>query len=384
MAIASFHVSGYRSIKDLRVELGQVNVFVGPNGCGKSNLYQSLVLLAASSRGQLGATLALEGGIHSALWAGPRGHTRRQEPVRLHLSAQTRELDYQIRCGPVTNPGHYPNPDPDPEAPRTLPSQFLMDPEVKEELLSFQGAGARSIPFLQRESGTAWIRDDEGRRVTYPFDLEATESVLAQVKDPHRYPHLLAVLRELQGWRFYHQFRSDSLAAVRRPQPGVRTPVLDPEGRHLAAALQTIREVGDHRGLEEALTDAFPGARLHIESPGGRFELALATPGLARSLRTRELSDGTLRYLCLLAALLSPRPPALMAFNEPENSLHPDLLAPLARLIHRASRFSQIWVTTHSGPLAAAIEEASERPAMQLEKVQGETRIVGQGPYGPL
>jgi predicted ATPase len=101
-------------------------------------------------------------------------------------------------------------------------------------------------------------------------------------------------------------------------------------------------------------------------------------PGFHDPFDARELSDGTLRYLCLLAALLSPRPPSVLALNEPETSIHPDLLEPLARLLLRASRSSQLWITTHSEALAAMIERESGSAPIRLEKVDGETRVVGQ------
>jgi predicted ATPase len=104
----------------------------------------------------------------------------------------------------------------------------------------------------------------------------------------------------------------------------------------------------------------------------------LITPGLQRPLYAKELSDGSLRYLCLLAALLSVHPPSLLAFNEPETSLHPDLLDPLAELIVKASRKSQIWITTHSTALAGYIEKHSGVPPVRLEKVEGATKLVGE------
>lgn len=110
------------------------------------------------------------------------------------------------------------------------------------------------------------------------------------------------------------------------------TPILAHDGRDLAAALQTIVEIGDAKGLHDAVAAAFPGASLVIEYRSG-FSVGLKTPGLTRPLAARELSDGTLRYLCLLAALMSPRPPSLIALNEPESSLHADLLEPLAKLL---------------------------------------------------
>src|SRR5262249_43392934 len=122
----------------------------------------------------------------------------------------------------------------------------------------------------------------------------------------------------------------------------------------------------------------FPGARLVIDHADGSFAVSLKMPGLMRSLAARELSDGTIRYLCLVAALMSPRPPTLLALNEPETSLHPDLLEPLGRLMVKASRSSQLWVVTHSQRLADLVERHSGEPAIRLELVNGETRIVGQ------
>ena len=98
-------------------------------------------------------------------------------------------------------------------------------------------------------------------------------------------------------------------------------------------------------------------------------------PDLPRPLEAWEFSDGMLRYLCLLAALLSPRPPAVLALNEPETSLHPDLLAPLAAQIVAASERSQVWVTTHAMPLAREIERLSGVRPIELRKVSGETRV---------
>jgi len=108
------------------------------------------------------------------------------------------------------------------------------------------------------------------------------------------------------------------------------------------------------------------------------FAVVMNMPGLKRPLRSRELSDGTLRYLCLLAALLSPRPPALLALNEPETSLHPDLIEPLARQLVSAAKNSQLWVVTHSERLAQLVEKFSGEAAIRLQLVNGETKVIGQ------
>jgi predicted ATPase len=147
----------------------------------------------------------------------------------------------------------------------------------------------------------------------------------------------------------------------------------------LAAALQTIIEIGDREGLDAAISDAFPGSSVEIDARDGFFEVSLTQHGLLRPLRAPELSDGTLRYLLLVAALLTPRPPTLMVLNEPETSLHRDLLGPLARLIARASKTAQVIVVTHAAPLVEALsQEAAKR--FELKKELGET-VVDGGEY---
>ena len=151
------------------------------------------------------------------------------------------------------------------------------------------------------------------------------------------------------------------------------------DGRDLAAALQTIREIGDIDALDEAISDAFPGSRLDIIiQQDTRFSIEFHQEGLLRPLSGAELSDGTLRYLLWVAAMLTPRPPLLMVLNEPETSLHPDLLPAMARLIIRASENTQIWVVTHANRLITALKEYPHCHSVDLEKNFGQTQIIGQ------
>lgn len=357
MPIQELNVEGYRSIRRIRLPFQRINVLVGPNGCGKTNLYKSMLLLFGAARGELARMLVEEGGIPSAMWAGAR---KRDERVRMSLSVTLDNLSYELICG----------------VPKPAGSMFDLDPEIKEETVHFL-EGRRRLPLLERGVASVNARDAEGRRVSYPMSLSTSESVLSQLREPHRFPQLSALRQELLNWRFYHQFRTDPDSPLRHPQVGFRTPVLSHDGRDLAAALQTIREIGDPLGLDQAVDRGFPGASLEIEGEDARFSLALCLPEFKRPMQARELSDGTLRYLCLLAALLSPRPPAVLALNEPETSIHPDLLEPLAELIVQASEHSQLWVTTHSHQLAGAIECLSGAKPVRLEKVAGATRIAG-------
>jgi len=370
MPILEFSVQGYRSLQDLTLSLNNINVITGPNGCGKSNLYHAISLLGKSSSGNLAKTLAIEGGMPSALWAGQRKQlTRTKQPVRMTLTVKTDTFSYEIALGlpagipPSLHAG-------------IPPSLFDLDPEVKEEWVWHGVERRRSTTYLERKAAATWVMDQDGDRVTYPVALSQTESVLAQLSDPHLYPELSAIRESMRRWRFYHHFRTDSESPLRFPQVGVRTPILSNDGTDFAAALETIREVGDTARLKEAIDNAFPGSQLLIKCERGRFEVLLQQPGIKRPLEARELSDGTLRYLCLVAALLSPRPPEFLALNEPEMSLHPDLIPALAELIYEASRSSQIWVTTHSETLTECLSRLCKQPPIILDKIEGCTKVM--------
>jgi predicted ATPase len=168
---------------------------------------------------------------------------------------------------------------------------------------------------------------------------------------------MLLLRDQIRGWRFYDQFRTDVGAPARLPQIGTHTPVLGNDGADLAAALQTIIEIGDVEALDESVEDAFPGARVSVGRAGGRFEVEMRQQGLLRPLKAAELSDGTLRYLLWVAALLTARPPELLVLNEPETSLHPDLLPALSRLVARAAEQSQVVVVSHAAPLIDALQQ---------------------------
>jgi predicted ATPase len=366
--IREVHVTGYRSVRDVSLKLRQINVLTGPNASGKSNLYNSIFLLAKAAQGGFARVIADEGGMPSVLWAGERKgrsiSSSRLEPVRMGLGVKTDTFNYDLVCG----------------LPKPYRSAFDLDPEVKEERVWMETPRGMKVTFFERNSERAWILDRDERLADYSGELLSTESVLSQLREPHLYPELSALRAEMNQWRFYHHFRTDHESPLRHPQVGVRTPVLSHDGRDLAAALQTIIEIGQEEDLHEAIRHAFPGAALEIDhdEETGMFAVLLRMPGLKRPLRARELSDGTLRYLCLLAALLSPRPPALLALNEPETSLHPDLYEPLARTMVNAARNSQLWVVTHSQRLAELVEQHSGQEPIRLELKGGETKIAGQ------
>lgn len=352
MAIEQIHVAGYRSIRNFHLNLGQVNLILGPNGCGKTNLYRAVYLLQAAAGGALARTLAEEGGMPSVTWAGER---YKNSPVRVTLGVTSDQFEFELSLG-LPIPGI---------------TAFGFDPVIKEERLWFIQKRKRTS-LLERNNSSVRVRDADGNFVTFALTLEQAESSLSEVRDPLRFPILAFIRQQFVEWRFYHQFRTDPDSPIRKTQVGSRTFILSADGRDLAAALQTIRENGDSRELNRSIQDAFPSASL--ETPGGN-SLSLGFPEFGRPFGAGEISDGTLKYLCLVAALLTPRPPSLMVFNEPEASLHPDLMAPLARLIARAAENSQLLITTHSEKLAAEVEKHTGAQPVRLEKIKGETVV---------
>jgi predicted ATPase len=373
--IKQIHVSGYRSVRDLDLELKPINVLTGPNGCGKSNLYNSLVLMARAAQGQLARAIAEEGGTPSVFWAGGERvrHKSKKPPKRVVLGFEAEKFGYELQIG-LPSPNEH-----------ALETMFKLDPRVKEEYIWYIPPPAsadasepkRRVAMLKRDEPSAWLRNAEGHMVTYPFQISKHESVLSQIIDPHLYPEISAIRQQVLSWRFYHHFRTDLESPVRQPQIGVYTPVLSHDGSDLAAALQTILEIGDGAALRQIVAEAFGGATLLIEAMDTLFSMKMKIPGLLRPLQGQEFSDGQVRFLCLCAALLSPRPPSLLAVNEPETSLHPDILDALAHLIVRAAKNTQLWITTHSQPLADRIEKHSGVPRVRLCMSDGETQVEG-------
>ncbi|MEC3977344.1 AAA family ATPase [Amycolatopsis sp. H20-H5] len=376
--LTTLAVENYRSLRSLVLPLGRVTVVTGANGTGKSSLYRALRLLADASRNGAVAALAREGGLPSTLWAGPETVARsvrqgrapvqgtaRTKPVGLRLGFAGDEFGYALDLG-------LPAPERD--------SYFTLDPEIKGEAVWSGPVLKPSTLLAERHNGIVRTRDQSGAWSDQADRIRLGDSLLSEYGDPRRTPELLLIRERIRSWRFYDHFRTDAGAPARSVRIGTRTPVLGHDGGDLAAALRTIEEAGEPDMLAKAVDHAFPGSRVDIGNHDGRFELQLRQHGLLRPLGAAELSDGTLRYLLWVAALLTPRPPELLVLNEPETSLHPDLLQPLADLITMAAAKTQIVVVSHSAPLIRSLEViAPELDTVALVKDFGETRIEGQG-----
>lgn len=370
MRLVSFSASGYRSLKSVRLEIGQIGLFVGENGVGKSNLYRSLQLIKAAAEGTLALEIALEGGMPSALWTGTR---KPGKPVRIILQASFEdeetgtESSYRVEAG-LPPPGS---------------AGFAFEPHIKEETVAIV-SGRRPVEMMQRKGPAVFVRDGDGRRVEHPVRMLNSETALSSLGNSGRYPEIGDMRMAALGWRFFHGFRTDRDSPARKPSLAVAAPMLDEDGANLAAVFATLAHIRqDTVDLDRCVADAMGGARLEIPLPGEAATFGLVTPEFPqRVFRPEELSDGQIRFLALAGALLSYRLPKLVALNEPETSLHPSMLPPLADIIARAAERTQVWVVTHSRELAEAIGERTGAPALTVIREDGATAIAGMRPDG--
>lgn len=364
MHIRRLVIEGYRSVRKLSIPLENLNVFVGENGAGKTNLYRALELVHGIATGTIAHDLAAEGGMESTYWAGTRKPT---EPVRIKLGVELQgnasgQYVSEIELGLKTPTG----------------AGFLLEPQIKSEKITFLGS-TRPEVILERRNTFCKVRDEEGLEHEIDIDFLPSETALANIQEPDRFPDLTFVRDVLCAWRFFHNFSTDLQSPLRQPCLAVTSPMLASDGTNLAAVFATLAHIRqDTVDLDETINDAFPGVRLIIPPPERMASFGLQYREFPkRVFEASELSDGTLRFLALAAALLSYRPPRFIALNEPETSLHPELLPALGRLIVRASEHTQMWIVTHSELLAETIAAEAGITPRHVIKKKGETKIEG-------
>ena len=358
--IQSLNVRGYRSLREFRLKLGRVMVITGENGVGKSNLYRALMMIHRLADGRFAEAIAQEGGMESFMWA---GDWAKNEPRRVMWEIVHQHFHFELECGLIA----------------VKDTAFVTDPDIKVETLRFGGNGKKARVVARRRGSFVELRGDDGIMEQVQLPFHSPESILSEVRDNIRFPALAATRDILLRWRFYHQFRTDPDSPIRRPQVGAWSPVLLHDGSNLAATLQTVVESDLQHVIDAAVEAAFPGTTWRAVDDDGQFQLQISRPDLRRWVKSSELSDGTLRFFCLCAALLTSKPPPLLVLNEPETSLHPSVLDTLAGLIAQVPVETQIIVVTHSQALADAISLRCEAKVVQLIRYRDETRRDGEG-----
>ena len=373
MLLRSMFAQNYRSLRSIHMDLPGTTLFLGENGVGKSNLYRALQLVQAAVTGRLVHELAAEGGMFSVLWSGTRKQSDGPARVKLEVELMDEEravsFRYRVEVG---------------LRPQKAAAGFALEPQVKaEELVVDHG---RPVTMMKRAGPAIQVRDASGRMQDYADQALTSETAMALLGDAGHFPEIAAFRRVVTNWRFFHGFRTDRASPLRQPCLAVTGAMLDEDGANLAAVFATLRHTRqDTVDLDRIVSDAFGGARLVVPEPEETATFGLSFPDFPhRVFQPRELSDGQIRFLGLAAALLSYRLPPFIALNEPEASLHPDMLPPLAEMIAEASKTSQIWIVTHSAQLADAVRERCGVRPRKVIRENGATWIEGMRLTGTI
>jgi predicted ATPase len=287
MLLKSMSAAQYRSLRAIRMELDGVNVFIGANGVGKTNLYRGLQLVQAAVRGTFAREIAAEGGMMQALWAGPR---RTQEKARIGFSVEVIDpktglvLEYRVEAG-VKPP---------------LQAGFAFEPQIKEEVFSVD-TGRGPVVMMKRQGPGITLRSERGRMVPVDETALPSETAISMLAHEAAAPEIATFCRFAEQWRFFHGFRTDAGSPLRRPCLAVTAPLLDEDGSNLAAVFATISvNRGEMPEIDDIVADALSGAQLVIPEPEQEATIGLSLPDFPkRVFSAREFSDGQMRFLAL-------------------------------------------------------------------------------------
>lgn len=328
-------ITGFRRLSEIEIGMRELMVLVGANGVGKSSVLDALSLLSASAAGNLNQTLSDMGGVAEASTHGQdkkitleaERECQGYKPLKYHLEIEAKGQGYAI------------------------PSETLYQDREGDYFEPFKHIESRGLDVT--------YFDTEAKNIVRPnWDHNAMESSLSQVPKMFEQPEELR--RTLSSVTHYHVLDVSPRAPVKLPQQ--MKPALLPgeDGENLVSFLYNLRENDRDRYeiIEDTLKAAFPGfERLNFPpAAAGMMSLTWKEKQFREAIYSHQLSEGTLRFLWLTAILQSSHRSTITMIDEPEVSLHPELLSLLAELMREAARKSQIIVATHSDRLIHFLE----------------------------
>lgn len=336
------------------IELGELNVLIGPNGSGKSNLIEAIGLLRAAPTDLL-APIRQGGGVSAWIWRGEPGAKAEVEAVLAYRPESNRNLRHRISFTEVGA------------------RLEIVDERIDDEEPSTGQTG--DVFHFGYEHGRPTLNVKDGKRELRREDIDPQQSILSQRKDPDQYPELSFVGDQYSEIRLYRDWGFGRVSSPRRPQPpDLPTDHLREDAQNLGLILNRFRrDIPTKRALINAVQQLFDGVvDFSVQIEGGTVQVFLEEERW--TIPATRLSDGTLRWLALLAILLDPAPPPLICIEEPELGLHPDLMPTLARLLVGASERTQLVVTTHSDVLVDALSDRPEA-VIVCERHEGRTTM---------
>ena len=401
--IRRIRIQGYKSLRDVDVELQPLTVVLGPNAAGKSNLFDALGLLSRIAtcdnikeafklhRGYpVEAFYLPEGGVEELVKGRESAQFTLEADVELSQPAIDAALQQiaQLREG-LPSGGSTP-------VKRRITERFLryritvemmfrsgvlrVVDEKLEALNQDLSTSGRRVPFLERKGNKIRLRMERQAHPTY-FDIRLDHSIVSGSLYPPHYPHITAFREELARWHFFYL----EPVRMREERPLERVEELAMDGSNLVAFYNSLKALHEKQfdASKRVLKQLVPYIQdMDVTvSPDGFLRLEVHENGAHYS--TRVTSEGTLRILGLIAILTSPSPSAVVGYEEPENGVHPRRLALIAEMLKNMShsRQMQILVNTHSPLLPQYFAPES---MLICRRVNRETQFTPFVSYGPL
>lgn len=364
MKIKQLDIEGFRSLKKVSWFPGDLNVIIGPNGTGKSNLLRFLELIAISAQGRLGKHIQSLGGIDPIVWDGTANSIKfniKTEPVGDERGPEHYELTLRRLGGGSSY-------------------------RIENELLTNshkvrKNQETKPFKFLERAVNSAVFFDEKERTFITPQEfVSEEESLLSLASGPFINNHYIPPFqRALASIAVYHDLHTNKDAVIRQPAISRLEKRVDPDGQNLISVLHTLY-TGDRdfkRDINAAMQAAFGDDFDELVFPPAadqKIQLRIRWKSLKREQSAADLSDGTLRFLFLLTVLASPSPAPVIAIDEPETGLHPAMLPIVAEYAADAATRSQVIMTTHSPQFLDAFRDV--RPTTTVAKWEnGETTL---------
>jgi predicted ATPase len=356
MLIRSIELKNFLSFGENQgpVTLGNLNVVIGPNGSGKSNLLEAIELLRSAPE-QLPKPIREGGGVHDWLWKGAVGTPVASLDVVVANPKGVQDLRYGLS---FTATGQ----------------RFEMVDERIENEQPIDAHRLQPYFYYRFNAGKPVLNVKGDKRSLQREDVDLELSILSQRKDPDQYPELTWLGQALGKMRLYREWSFGRYTPPRMPQKtDLPNEHLEPDCRNLGLVLNRLRrDPLAKQKLLTALRVLYAGIDdFDVQIEGGTVQVFLQEGRY--TIAATRLSDGTLRYLCLLAILCHPSPPPLVCIEEPELGLHPDVLPTLAELLKDASTRTQLIVTTHSEMLVDAMSDQPEVVLVAERTAQGST-----------
>ncbi|MBF0609532.1 MAG: AAA family ATPase [Magnetococcales bacterium] len=331
------------------IPLRPLNLIIGPNGSGKSNLLEGIALLQ-SAPSQLVAPIREGGGIHDWLWKGTKPPVTASLEIVVKLPANQHAIPLRYRIDFTASGNRFEIIDERIENAEKLEGH-------SEPYFYYRYENNRPVLNIKATPNSKTAK----KRYLQREDVDPEKSILAQRRDPDIYPEITNLADTLAKIRIYRDWSLGRYTPPRLPQPSdLPNQWLEENARNLGLVLNRLRR--DHE-TKSRLLESFRVIYSEAEDFDVIIEAGTVQIFVQESrfnVPATRLSDGTLRYLCLLAILYDPAPPPLVCIDEPELGLHPDLIHSIAMALRFASSRTQVIVTTHSTALVDAFTDDPE------------------------